>query len=272
MSKKSSSGRDGDNSDFAFRLHRGEAILESCLLLSDMTPPHLTTRLLSFCGGISSETPVVIKREPPDNDCNPEPFSNPIARRIIEAGGSHLSGWAIRCVADLWASAEYRTIWVSPDGKPIDVSFDGRHEDETMFLPDRDYFPLRNERSYKLNERLFVEKSEMAASVAMIRSLSAKDRASYEAFAHRTGLTLSQVIRTGMKLGGPRARRIDEYLKERGALDAMLAPSIAAGLLPEPKDWDSYDRRNTVARAMKDEILDWAGSRLRAALSVKVMA
>ncbi|QOZ06674.1 hypothetical protein [Bradyrhizobium sp. CCBAU 51765] len=248
---------------------RGEAVLQSNLLLSEITPPRLTSRVEAFCRSIGSQGPVFLKREVVND---PDPACSPVERRIAEVGGSSLRGWAVKCVPGLWASAEARTVWVSPTGETMDLGLDAPHEDQTLLIPDTGVSQSTEGRSYRINERLLVEQNELSASNAMIAALPVADRIRYEMFARCNGVTVAQVMRTAMNIGGPIATIIDRYLKEKGALDAMLEISPNGQLRPDPRHQDEYANREIAAEKVRAKIISWAGAQLRTRLTGKLYA
>lgn len=256
--------------DLIRRFERGE-VPESFKFV-EITPPRLTLAIEDFCREIGKQVPILVERTRHNRKDNIHP-SIQVARQVAEHGGTPLHGWVIRCVPGLWVSAKFHVVWISPVGSTIDISMGEDEEDantHTMFLPVANSATSADPTEWpdSRRERTMVSDDERACSSAFIGQLSAIDRERYQAFAQENGLSVGQVVRTAMKMGGPIGRRIDALLKERAALDALvLISEEGLPLLRDPNRAHEYRRRCFAVARMEEYITKWATKLLRRAAS-----
>jgi hypothetical protein len=172
---------DDGRADFAHAVKRAASVLH---LATEITPPRLTPPIRAFCQSVSSERPLVVRRNA-TNEARPC-SSIAVARRVLSDGGSSLSGWMIKCMPGLWATAEFRVVWVSENNRLLDVTPNNDGEDAIVFLPGSASFDVSVEPP-TLHERLLTDESEIEIVEAFVASLEPNMRTDAEKMAKSKG-------------------------------------------------------------------------------------
>lgn len=132
------------------------------------TPLTIDVRVRTFCEQIRpSVEPQYVRIEPGSDDQPLDCFNN-VRRRIEQAGGSIVLGWAIWEWPRVFVEAEHHAIWAPPDGTPwqditpaADPSFRRR-----LFLADNmATYDFANEGVLRDNVRLAISKASIVEAM-----------------------------------------------------------------------------------------------------------
>lgn len=98
-------------------------------------PLGISADISALCADINpAETPRFVPYRP-DPRCQPQECYNNVRRRVDEAGGEYVVGWAIWERPELWVEAEHHAVWRGPDDL-VDITPHGIPVEQVLFVPD----------------------------------------------------------------------------------------------------------------------------------------
>lgn len=98
-------------------------------------PLEISADIRALCADINpSEAPRFVPYRP-GAGCELQECYNNVRRRVAEAGGDDVVGWAIWERPELWVEAEHHAVWRGPDGL-VDITPHGIPVEQVLFLSD----------------------------------------------------------------------------------------------------------------------------------------
>lgn len=125
-----------------------------------ITPPRITTEILSFCHEIDqTQSPCYIPVKPGEGDEVDQCFDN-VKNKIKKVGGTQEFGWILWETPGLLIEAEFHSNWISPNGERTDITPKRDGERQILFLPDSKKI-FKNELVENLRKKLVANNDEL---------------------------------------------------------------------------------------------------------------